>query len=57
MYTQFTRILQNRMENVLDENQPREQAGFRKDYTTLDHHQTIKQLVEKLMYSIDPFAS
>ena len=29
-YKLFTRAIQNRMEKVLDENQPREQAGFRK---------------------------
>ena len=37
----FTRILQKRMERFLDENQPREQAGFRKGYSTVDHLQTI----------------
>ena len=29
-YKLFTRLLQKRMEEVLDRNQPREQAGFRK---------------------------
>ena len=29
-YKLFTRAIQNRMEKVLDENRPREQAGFRK---------------------------
>ena len=47
MYKLFTRILQKRMEKVPDENQPREQAGFRKDYLTVDHLQTINQLIEK----------
>ena len=36
-YKLFSRAIQNRMEKVLDENQPREQAGFRKKYSTVDH--------------------
>ena len=47
MYKLFTRIIQKRMEKVLDENQPKEQAGFRKGYSTVDHLQAINQLIEK----------
>ena len=47
MYKLFTRILQKRMERVLGENQPREQAGFRQRYSTVDHLQTINRLIEK----------
>ena len=47
MYTLFTRILQIQMEKILDGNQPREQAGFRKGYSTVDHPQTINQLIAK----------
>ena len=46
-YKLFTRAIQNRMEKVLDENQPREQAGFRKKYFTVDHLQSLNQVIEK----------
>ena len=36
-YKIFTRLLQTRIERTLDKNQPREQAGFRKGYSTTDH--------------------
>lgn len=35
------------MENTLDENQPRDQAGFRKGYSTTDHIFTLNQVIEK----------
>ena len=61
MYKLFTRILQKRKKKerkkkkVLDENQPREQTGFRKGYSTVDHLQTINQLIENVMNSKDLF--
>ena len=39
-------LLSHRME-VLDENQTREQAGFRKKYSTVDHLQALNQVIEK----------
>ncbi|GBP64503.1 Retrovirus-related Pol polyprotein from type-1 retrotransposable element R2 [Eumeta japonica] len=33
--------------NTLDENQPKEQAGFRKNFSTIDHVHTVKQIMEK----------
>src|SRR5277367_1321140 len=46
-YKLFTRILGKRAEETLDKNQPREQAGFRKGFGTLEHLLTINQLVQK----------
>ena len=46
MFKLFTWILQKWMEKVLNETQPREQANSRKGYWTVDHLQTINQLIE-----------
>ena len=37
MYKLLTRVLQKRMEKILDANQPKEQAGFRKGFATAHH--------------------
>jgi hypothetical protein len=47
MYKVFTRIILARMQRQLDENQPREQAGFRAGFRTADHLQTLSQIIEK----------
>ena len=47
MYKILTRIIQNRIKTTLDANQPREQAGFRQGYSTMDQLFTINQLIEK----------
>ena len=41
------KIVTTRLEKKLDENQPREQAGFRSKYSTTDHIHAINQLKEK----------
>ena len=47
MYKLFTKIITTRLEKKLDENQPREQARFRRKYSTTDHIHAINQLKEK----------
>ena len=46
-YKIFTRLLQTSTEKTLDENQPRDEAGFRKGYSTTDHLQALNQIIEK----------
>lgn len=47
MYKIFSKILLDRLTKILDENQPKEQAGFRRDFSTIDHIHTIKQIIQK----------
>ena len=47
MYKLFTKIISTRLEKKLDENQTREQAGFRSKYSTTDHINVIHHLKEK----------
>ena len=46
-YKVLTKVLTKRLEKTLDENQPREQAGFRSRYSATDHIHVLKQLKEK----------
>ncbi|KAJ8731400.1 hypothetical protein PYW07_004564 [Mythimna separata] len=47
LYKIFAKILLKRIEKKLDEQQPIEQAGFRKDYSVLDHIHAVRQIIEK----------
>ena len=47
MYKVFSNILLQRMIRTLDFHQPREQAGCRAGYSTIDHLQVVNQLQEK----------
>lgn len=49
LYKVFTKIMTNRLTKVMDENQPPEQAGFRTQYSTIDHLHTINQVIEKAL--------
>ena len=47
LYKLFTKIITNRLTRQLDDQQPKEQAGFRSGYGTIDHIHTVNQLIEK----------
>ena len=50
----FMKIMKNRLYNQLDLQQPEEQAGFRRNYETIDHIHTINQVIEKAKeYKLD----
>ena len=43
----FSKALEKRLRGILNEQQPREQAGFRKNFSTTDHLHTMNILIEK----------
>lgn len=47
IYKLFSACMQKRLSPKIDKNQPIEQAGFRKGFSTIDHIHTIEQIVEK----------
>ena len=47
IYKTLTKLLMSRVRNSLEAAETPEQAGFRKRYSTIDHLQTVNELVEK----------
>lgn len=47
LYKVFASTLLRRITKTIDENQPIEQAGFMKNYSTVDHMHTLKLIIEK----------
>ena len=47
VYKLYTKVLANRLQRQLDDQQPTEQAGFQSGFSTMDHIHTINQLREK----------
>ncbi|KAI5743164.1 hypothetical protein M8J77_015214 [Diaphorina citri] len=47
MYKIFTGVLVNRIDDDLERTQSKEQAGFRKSFSTLDHIQVVRELIER----------
>lgn len=52
VYKLLTKIVVSRITASLDFQQPREQAGFRKGYSTIDHIHVVNQVTEKCTESI-----
>ncbi|CAD6192360.1 unnamed protein product [Caenorhabditis auriculariae] len=47
VYKLFTKVIVNRLEKQLDNFQPPSQAGFRRNYSCLDHIHALTQVVER----------
>ncbi|EYB88155.1 hypothetical protein Y032_0252g247 [Ancylostoma ceylanicum] len=47
LYKLLTKVINQRIENILDAEQSREQAGFRKGYSTVDHLHAMNELIER----------
>lgn len=47
VYKVFSKIILSRITTVLDEYQPKEQAGFRSKFSTIDHIHVLRQILQK----------
>lgn len=47
IYKLFSSVILKRISDDIDKQQPKEQAGFRSGFSTMDHIQTLEQVIEK----------
>ena len=47
LYNVFLKVIANRITTTMDENQTPEKAGIRAGYSTIDHLQAVRQIIEK----------
>lgn len=47
VYKVFSKIILSRITNILEANQPKEQAGFRRNFSTIDHIHVLRQILQK----------
>lgn len=47
LYKLFTKVIQNRIKDKLEEGQPVNQVAFRRNYSTTEHLFVMNQLIEK----------
>lgn len=51
----FSKVFTNIISETLDANQPKGQTGFRSEFSTMEHIQTVSQTVEKTNEYRKPF--